>query len=154
MRCIPLFSYSKALPRRHKDTKGKTMIYKPLSENEEQIGQAIVNAAYIVHKNLGPGLLENVYEVCFCHELSKAGVSAKRQVPTPIVYDGIEFDTALRLDILVEDLVICELKAVDTMNPAFEAQLLSYLRLTKKRLGFLINFIVPVIKDGIKRIVL
>lgn len=133
---------------------GNAMVFVSLSIREEEVGQAIVNAAYIIHKNLGPGLLENVYEVCFCHELNKAGFLAERQVPTPIVYDGIKFDVALRLDILVSDLVVCELKAVDTMNPVFEAQLLSYLKLTKKRLGFLINFNVPVIKNGIKRIVL
>lgn len=130
------------------------MIYNPLSEKEEQIAKVIVNAAYKVHKTLGPGLLESVYEVCFCHELSKSGVSYERQVSVPIIYDGIRFDETLRLDVLVEKLVICELKAVEMMNPIFEAQLLSYLKLTQKRLAFLINFNVPVIKDGIKRIIL
>jgi GxxExxY protein len=130
------------------------VIYNPLSEKEEQIAKVIVNAAYKVHKTLGPGLLESVYEVCFCHELSKSGVSYERQVSVPIIYDGIRFDETLRLDVLVEKLVICELKAVEMMNPIFEAQLLSYLKLTQKRLAFLINFNVPVIKDGIKRIIL
>jgi GxxExxY protein len=128
--------------------------FSPLSEREEAIAEKIVDAAYTVHKSLGPGLLEKVYEVCFCHELSKRGLEKKRQVDVPIVYDGITFDEGLRLDILVEELVICELKAVDEMNPVWEAQLLSYLKLTNKRLGFLINFNVPVIKKGLKRIIL
>ena len=130
------------------------MNFEPLSEREEAIAQKIVDAAYTVHKELGPGLLERVYEVCCCHELSKRGLRYQRQVDIPILYDGITFDEGLRLDILVEDLVICELKAVDEMNPVWEAQILSYLRLTGKRLGFLINFNVPLIKDGIKRIIL
>ena len=125
-----------------------------MSEKEECIAGKIVDAAYIVHKTLGPGLLEKVYEVCFCHELSKRGLKNQRQVDIPIVYDGMTFDEGLRLDVLVEDLVICELKAVDQMNPVWEAQIISHLKLTGKRLGFLINFNVPLIKNGIKRIVL
>ena len=97
--------------------------------------------------------MEKVYETCFCHELGKKGLSFRRQVDVPIEYDGIKFDEGLRLDVLVEDLVICELKAVDQMKPVWEAQLLSYLRLTGKRIGFLINFNTPVVKDGIKRII-
>ena len=128
--------------------------FAPLSEKEERIAKAIVDSAYAVHKVLGPGLLESVYEVCFCHELGKRGLSYRRQVMVPIVYDGITFDEGLRLDVLVEDLVICELKAVEEVHPVFLAQLLSYLKLTGKRLGFLINFNVPVIKHGIKRVVL
>ncbi len=130
------------------------MEYKPLSEREEEIAKAIVQAAYIVHKNLGPGLLEKIYEVCFCHELLKRGFHPQRQVSLPITYDGIIFDEGLRLDVLVDDLVISELKAVDEVNPVWEAQLLSHLKLTGKRLGFLINFNVSVIKKGIKRFVL
>ena len=124
------------------------------SEKEEKIAGKIVDAAFHVHYELGPGLLERVYEICFCHELSKRNLKYKRQVEIPIIYDGIKFDEGFRLDVLVEDLVICELKAVDEMNPVWEAQLLSYLRLTGKRLGFLINFNVPRIKDGIKRMIL
>lgn len=130
------------------------MNFHPLSEKEESIGEKIVDAAFTVHKNLGPGLLEKVYEICFCHELSKRGLNYQRQVEIPIVYDGIVFDEGLRLDVLVEDRVICELKAVDEMNAVWEAQILSHLRLTNKRLGFLINFNVPLIKKGIKRIIL
>ncbi|MBN3033368.1 MAG: GxxExxY protein [Candidatus Saganbacteria bacterium] len=125
-----------------------------LSVREEAIAKKIVNSAYVVHKHLGPGLLESVYEICFCHELCKAGLSLKRQSVVPINYDGIQFDSALRLDVIVDDLIICELKAVETMNPVYEAQLLSYLKLRQRRLGFLINFNVPTIKEGIKRMII
>ena len=130
------------------------MNYKPLSKREESLAEKIVDAAYTVHKILGPGLLEKVYEVCFCHELSKRGLKNQRQVDIPIVYDGMTFDEGLRIDVLVEELIICELKAVDQMNSVWEAQIISHLKLTGKRLGFLINFNVPLIKDGIKRIIL
>ena len=130
------------------------MNFKTLSKREESIAKKIVDAAYTAHKILGPGLLEKVYEVCFCHELSKRGLKYQRQVDIPIVYDGITFNEGLRLDVLVEELIICELKAVDEMNPVWEAQILSHLKLTGKRLGFLINFNVPLIKNGIKRIIL
>lgn len=125
-----------------------------MPKRHEDIATKIVDAAYAVHKSLGPGLLERVYEVCFCHELSKRDLNYERQVDIPIVYDGIVFDEGLRLDVLVEGLVICELKAVDEMNPVWTAQLLSHLKLTDKRLGFLINFNVTLIKKGIKRIIL
>lgn len=128
--------------------------YKPLSKAEESMAQKIVDAAYTVHKFLGPGLLEKVYEVCFCHELSKRKLKYQRQVDIPIVYDGITFDEGLRLDVLVEGCIICELKAVEQTNPVWEAQIISHLKLTGKRLGFLINFNVPLIKSGIKRILL
>ena len=130
------------------------MNYKPLSKKEESIAEKIVDAAYAVHKTLGPGLLEKVYETCLCHELSKRGLKYQRQVDIPIVYDGMTFDEGLRLDVLVEDLIICELKAVDQMNAVWEAQIISHLKLTGKRLGFLINFNVPLITNGIKRIIL
>jgi GxxExxY protein len=130
------------------------MSFQLLSEREEAIAQKIVDAAYAVHKKLGPGLLEKIYEVCFCHELYTRELKYQRQVDIPVVYDGMVFDEGLRLDVLVEDLIICELKAVDETNPVWEAQILSHLKLTQKRLGFLINFNVPMIKDGIKRIIL
>ena len=130
------------------------MDYQPISEKEEQIASAIVDSAYSVHSALGPGLLENIYEVCFCHELTKRGMKNRRQVVVPLVYDGITFDAGLRLDVLVEDLVIYELKAVEAMKELFMAQILTQLKLTDKRLGFLINFNVPLIKDGIKRVIL
>jgi GxxExxY protein len=128
--------------------------YLEISDEEELIGKAIVDAAYKVHKELGPGLLEKVYEVCFCHVLKEKGFDVQRQVSIPIIFDGITFDEGLRLDVMVNELVICELKAVDLVNPVWDAQLLSHLKLTKKRLGYLINFNVPLIKNGIKRMVL
>ncbi len=99
-------------------------------------------------------MLEKIYETCFCHELTKRKINFKRQFEIPIIYDGIKFDEGLRIDVIVEDMIICELKAVDEMNPVWEAQLLSYLKFTKLRLGFLINFNVPIIKKGIKRFIL
>ncbi len=130
------------------------MEFEKTSEREEKVATEIVDAAYTIHKALGPGLLEKVYEVCFCHELTKRGLSYEKQVDIPIEYDGLTFDEGLRLDVIVEGCIICEIKAVDKMNPVWEAQLLSYLKLTGKRLGFLINFNVPLVKNGIKRIIL
>lgn len=125
-----------------------------LPEELEIIGKKIVNAAYCVHKELGPGLLEKVYEACFCYEILKRELNYARQVSVPIVYDEIQFDEGLRLDVLVEDLIICEIKAVDLVNPIWEAQILSQLKLTKKRLGYLINFNVTNIGTGIRRFVM
>ncbi len=130
------------------------MKYKPLTKREEEIAKAIVEAAYRVHRSLGPGLLERIYEVCLCHELMKMGFHPQRQIDLPIKYDGILFDEGLRLDVLVDDLVICEIKAVDEVNPVWKAQILSHLKLTDKRLGFLINFNVPIIKEGIRRFII
>jgi GxxExxY protein len=113
-----------------------------------------VDAAFSVHKNLGPGLLEKVYEICFCHELEKRGLAYSRQIDIPIVYDNITFEEGLRLDVLIENKVICEIKAVDLINPVWEAQVLSHLKLTNRRLGFLINFNVVNIGGGIKRFIL
>lgn len=128
--------------------------FAPLSNEEERIGKAIVNAAYHVHKTLGPGLLEKVYEVCFCHVLSKKGFKVNRQIDIPITFEEMVFEEGLRMDVLINDLVICELKALENAHPVWEAQLLSHLKLTNKRLGYLINFNVPLIKDGIKRMIL
>lgn len=130
------------------------MEFKTTTETEEAIAKKIVDSAFAVHSVLGPGLLEKIYEVCFCHELTKRGLKFQRQVNIPIEYDNIRFDEGLRIDCLVEDLVVCELKAIEQTNPVWEAQLLTYLKLTGKHLGFLINFNVPVIKNGIKRIIL
>jgi GxxExxY protein len=129
-------------------------MYEKISIEEEKIVKAIVDAAYKIHKELGPGLLEKVYEVCFSHELTKKGFQVRRQLDIPIVYDGIVFEEGLRLDVLVNDLVICELKALENVNPVWEAQLLSHLKLTNKRLGYLINFNVPLIINGIRRMVI
>jgi GxxExxY protein len=129
-------------------------MYKEISQEEDRIGREIVNAAFHIHKELGPGLLEKVYEVCFCHVLAQKGLEIKRQVDIPIVFEGMIFAEGLRLDVIVNDLVICELKALENINPVWEAQLLSHLKLTNKRLGYLINFNVPLIKNGIKRMVI
>jgi GxxExxY protein len=129
-------------------------MYAELTEVEERTGKEVVKAAYIIHQELGPGLLKKVYEVCFCHVLKNKGLKVDRQLDIPIVFDGIVFDEGLRLDVLVNDLVICELKAIENVNPVWEAQLLSHLKLINKRLGYLINFNVPLIKNGIKRMVI
>jgi GxxExxY protein len=130
------------------------MQHEKLTGDEEVIGKAIVKAALTIHKELGPGLLEKVYEVCLCHELRKDGFGVGRQLNIPIVYDGLTFEEGLRLDLLVENKVIVEVKAIEQVNPVWYAQVLSHLKLTKLRLGYLINFHVPLIKDGIKRIIL
>lgn len=124
-----------------------------LSERTEEIGKIIVNSAFKVHKQLGPGLLERVYEVCLAYEIAKAGLDVKRQVDIPIFYDGIEFNEGLRLDLLIEDSVIIEIKAVEQINPVWEAQIISQLKLLNKDLGYLINFNVPLIKSGIRRFI-
>ena len=127
-------------------------MFRELSPLEEEIGKAIVNAVFNVHRALGPGLLEKAYEVCVAHDLKKAGYDVKRQIDIPICYDGIQFDEGLRLDLLVNGLVIAELKAIDLVNPVWEAQVISHLKLTNLKLGCLINFNVALIRDGIKRI--
>lgn len=142
------------MPQKHENTKYHQKEYNPISEELEYIGKQIVDAAYTVHKNLGPGLLEKVYEVCFCYELEKRGLQYQRQIDIPIVYENLTFKEGLRLDVLVEDKVICELKAIETVNPIWEAQVLSHLKLLNKRLGYLINFNVVNIGSGIKRFVM
>ena len=123
------------------------------SERIEEIAKVIVNSAFKVHKELGPGLLEKVYEACLAYEIEKAGLVVKRQVDVPIIYDGIQLTEKLRLDLIVENLVIVETKAVEIVNPVWQAQIISHLRLTNNELGFLINFNVPLIKNGIKRFI-
>ena len=130
------------------------MAFEPIPSQLEVIGKAVINAAYNVHRELGPGLLERVYEACLTHVLREAGHGVARQVDIPIHFDGIVFDEGLRLDMLIDDAVIVEVKAVDQVNPVWQAQVLSHLKLTGRRLGYLINFNVPVIKQGIQRIIL
>ena len=125
-----------------------------INERREFLGKQVVDIAYQIHKTLGPGLLEKVYEACFCYELTKRNIPFVTQQRVSIVYDNIVFEDGLRLDILVDDLIIIELKAQENYHPVWEAQLLSYLRLSNKRLGYIINFTVPLIKEGIKRMVL
>ncbi len=116
-----------------------------------EISAQVVDAALKVHSALGPGLLENVYEVCLKHELAKRGLTVRQQVGLPVMYDGVEVELGYRLDLLVEEQVIVEVKAVDQLTSVHEAQLLSYLKLGDKRLGLLINFHVSHLKNGIKR---
>jgi GxxExxY protein len=125
-----------------------------LPSNIEEAAAKIVDSAFRVHSTLGPGLLESIYEACLDHELRKRGLKVFKQVPVPIIYDTLRIESGLRLDLLVEDSIIVEIKAVDRMTTVFEAQLLSYLRLANKRLGLLINFNVARIKDGIRRFAL
>jgi len=120
---------------------------------ENQLSEAIIGGAIEVHRELGPGLLESAYEQCLCHELSLRGVAFRRQVDLPVEYKGVKLDCGYRMDIVVEGLVVVELKAVDALLPLHQAQLLTYLRLSKRSLGLLINFNVPLLKEGIKRIV-
>ena len=124
-----------------------------LSDRKEEIARIIVHSAYLVHKELGPGLLEKVYEICLAHEIRKAGLDVKRQIDIPIVYDGLVFDEGFRMDLYVENSVIIEVKAVEIVNPVWSAQIISHLKLTNNDLGFLINFNVPLIKSGIKRFI-
>ncbi len=123
------------------------------SERIDEIARVIVNSAFKVHKELGPWLLEKIYEACLAYEIEKAGLIVKRQVDIPIIYDGIQLNEKLRLDLIVENLVIIETKAVEIINPVWQAQIISHLRLTNNELGFLINFNVPLIKNGIKRFI-
>ena len=117
-----------------------------------QVSGAIINAAMKVHSALGPGLLESAYEACLIYELRKGGFNVKSQVPLPVLYDGVKIDAGYRIDLLVEDIVIVELKTVERIMPVHQAQLLSYLKLSGKRAGLLINFHVPHLRDGIKRL--
>jgi GxxExxY protein len=127
-------------------------MYEPIPEVAEQAAKQVIVAAIAVDRALGPGLLESVYEACLCHELSKRGVSFQRQVMLPVVYDGVRLDAGLRLDLLVDEAVIVEIKAVEKMIPLYDAQLLTSLKLTGCRLGLLMSFNVPLLKDVLKRL--
>jgi GxxExxY protein len=117
----------------------------------EELTSKIIGAGIEVHRCLGPGLLESAYEECLCHELSLQGIRFERQRPLPVIYKGIKIDCSYRLDIVVEDVVIVEVKAVDAIIPVHEAQLLTYLKLSGIRIGLLMNFHEAVLKDGIRR---
>lgn len=120
----------------------------------EDLTQEIIGAAIEVHKQLGPGLLESAYEECLCHEFNLRGISFKRQVALPVEYKGLKLDCGYKLDVVVEDGVILELKSIEAILPIHEAQLLTYLKITGKRVGFIINFNVGILTRGIKRKVL
>ena len=128
--------------------------FTPPTLEAERIAREIVDSAFKVHKTLGPGLLESVYEVCMRSELTRRGLSVETQLDIPIHYDDILIKAGFRLDMLVEKEIIVELKAVEQMHPVFDAQIMTYLKLMNRRIGFLINFNVPLIKNGIKRIIL
>jgi GxxExxY protein len=130
------------------------MGYKPIDAEDERIATQVVDAALQVHRALGPGLLESVYEICLAHELRKRGLSVRRQEPVPILYDGLRFEEAFRFDLLVGDRVLCEIKAVQELHAICTAQVLTYLKLMNLRLGILINFNERLIKDGLTRIIL
>ena len=131
----------------------KARVFAEIPSETERVGKAVLDAAYRVHTALGPGLLESVYEACHAFEIRESGLLVETQVAVPVIYKTVRLEDGSRLDLLVEKCVIVEIKAVETMNPIYEAQLLTYLRLTGVRLGFLINFSVPHLKDGIKRLV-
>jgi len=124
-----------------------------LNHGDTEITEAIIGAAIEVHRHLGPGLLESVYEAALAYELTSRGIACERQKSVPVAYKGLRFDEGFRLDLLVADEVIVELKCADALLPIYEAQLLSYLKLCDLKVGLLINFKVPVLKQGIKRLV-
>lgn len=129
-------------------------VFEPLPEETEKLAKKIFDAALKVHRKLGPGLLERVYEVCLCYELEKLGLHVQRQLNVPIVYDGIEFEEGYRIDLIVNKTIIVELKASESFHPVWQAQVLSYLKVIEKRLGMIINFNVPLLKNGVKRVIL
>jgi GxxExxY protein len=128
--------------------------FKPIPLEVEAIGKKVLDSAYMVHSSLGPGLLESVYEACLAHALQKAGVHVETQVAVPVQYQSVRIETGLGLDLRADRLVIVELKSVEAMPALFDAQLLTYLKITGCRLGYLINFNVKHLKDGVRRMVL
>jgi GxxExxY protein len=127
-------------------------MYKSLTERENWLAGQIVDITICIHKALGPGLLESIYEKCFCYELAKRSIPFERQKTVQLKYDELIIDDGLRIDILVDKLVV-ELKAQEYYHPVWEAQVLSYLKLSSNRLGFILNFSVPLMKEGIKRMI-
>ena len=123
------------------------------NEERNRLSKIILEACIEVHREMGPGLLESIYELCLLNELARKGVRASSQVSIPLIYKGTELSKDFRIDILVEDEIILEIKSVEVLLPVHEAQIISYLKLTDKRLGFLINFNVPLLKDGFRRFV-
>lgn len=128
-------------------------MHKSLTERENWLAGQIVDIAISIHKTMGPGLLEGIYEKCFCYELAKRNIPFEKQKIVRLQYDGLVIDEGLRIDILVDGKVVVELKSQEYYHPVWEAQVLSYLKLSKNRLGFILNFNVPLMKEGIKRMV-
>ena len=128
--------------------------YPPIPPEIEKVGSIVLDSAYRVHTALGPGLLESAYEACHAYEIRDHGLSVVTQVALPVIYREVKVEAGFRVDLLVENCVIVEIKAVEKMNPVYQAQLLTYMKLSGIRLGYLINFNVPHLKDGgIKRMV-
>ena len=125
-----------------------------MDESRDALSGAVIGHAIEVHRALGPGLLESAYEECLCFELKQAGIPFRRQVPLPVTYKAVRLDCGYRLDLLIEERLVIELKTVERLMPVHDAQLLSYLRLGGYRAGLLMNFNVSVLRDGLKRIVL
>jgi len=132
----------------------KEKVYKSLTERENWLAGQVVDIAICIHKVFGPGLLESIYEKCFCYELEKRNIPFEKQKIVRLQYDKLIIDEGLRIDILVDKLVVVELKAQEYYHSVWEAQLLSYLKLSGNRLGLILNFNVPLMKEGIKRMVL
>jgi GxxExxY protein len=126
----------------------------PISESAERAAREVLDAAFQIHTALGPGLLESVYEACLVHDLTRKEIRVRRQVPVRIDYNGLQLEAGLRIDLLVDEQMIVEVKAVERVVPVHEAQILSYLKLAKLRLGLLINFNVVRLKEGIRRFAL
>ncbi len=126
----------------------------PLSQRENFLAKEVIDVAFKLHKALGPGLLESVYAKCFYYELEAKGIPFVKEQMVSLHYEDLIIENGLKLDILVDDLLILELKAQDNFHPVWEAQLLSYLKLTHKRIGYIINFHVPLMKEGFKRLIL
>ncbi len=135
----------------HRDTETQSFITREEYEKLNQLNKKVIGAAIDVHRVLGPGLLESVYEDCLKYELENQDINFKSQVEVPLIYKGVNIGKTFRIDLLVEDTLIVELKAVEELKQVHEVQLVTYLKLTDKPLGLLINFNVPVLKDGIKR---
>jgi GxxExxY protein len=141
-------------PIRHEGHEAVSGSLEPIDQETERVATAVVDSCYRVHSQLGSGLLESVYKICLAHELRKRGFVVRTEVPVPITYDGIQIDAGFKIDLLVNELVIVEAKAVTDDHPIFKAQLLTHMKLTHKRLGFLANFNKKLIKDGIQRMAL
>lgn len=135
------------------NNKDKKPIINPIPDHTEEIAKAVLDAAFQVHTALGPGLLESVYEACMVHELKLRNIKVVSQVILPVIYKGMKVDSGFRIDLLVDDSVIVEIKSSESISPVHCAQLLTYLKLTNRRLGLLLNFNVIHLRDGIKRII-
>ena len=136
----------------YKDTKALRHKEEPISTRENRAARVTVDAAFAVHTKLGPGLLESVYEKCLCHAIRRRGLSVQRQLFLPIEFEGLRINSGLRLDMVVDECLIVEVKAVEVLMPVHKAQLMTYLRLSGHRLGLLVNFNVDLIRHGISRV--